>query len=386
MNKSQLSFTNNTSPYKKGVLSSALNCHEEAIEFFGKAIETNPENALAYYNRGNSYRVLGKINEALESYIIALKIAPDNADIRWNTSLLYLLTGDYQAGWALHHSRKELNKPPRTSKLYHSRVWQGQNLKNKTILIHPEQGFGDFIQFSRYANLLKTSGAIVILETHKNLYRLYKTQDIADKTIHSEEETPTIDFHTSVIDLPAIFNTTLETIPNTSPYLHPPKEIKSQWAKRIGPKDLLRVGLAYQGNPKHTNDANRSINSKLFEHLTRTPNIAFYNLQISPTKYKLNTTFDLTNDIKDFADTAGLISNLDLVVTVDTSIAHLAGALNVPTWILLPKTPDWRWLLNRNDSPWYPSMKLFRQSRRGNWTPVINEVINQLSRMSPKAI
>jgi len=255
--------------------------------------------------------------------------------------------------------------------------WQGSSLVGKTLFLHSEQGIGDMIQFIRCVKVLSTKTTKIIVECPKSLHRLFSTIPEINVLVTKEETLPPFDFYAPLLSLPAILNTTLKTIPANIPYLsianHTISPIVTQ-------SKVLNIGIVWAGSPTHKNDKNRSINLSFFSAITNIHNTQFYSLQVGDRRVDLNQEvftspiIDAGKHLGNYAETATVINQLDLIITVDTSVAHLAGAMGKPVWVLLPFAPDWRWLLERDDSPWYPTMRLFRQQERGNWTPVFNAV------------
>ena len=296
--------------------------------------------------------------------------------------MLQLLTGDFPRGWKNYSWRRKTKQYRFRPRDYEKPSWNGGELKGKTIFVYPEQGLGDTIQFVRYLPLLKQHGCRVVFETPKSLTRLFATVGIADQLIEPGETPPTIDCHAALLDLPQLLNTTLETIPSYYSYLSAPSDLKKEWANRLGPRKKFRLGIVWAGRSAHKNDRNRSIEAFLFQPLTKIRGVSVYSLQVGrngeAAKIFADTVTDIAPFLNDFADTAAAVSNLDLVVSVDTSVAHIAGALGWPIWTLLPFVPDWRWLLERDDSPWYPTMQLFRQSERNDWKTVIERLRTEL--------
>jgi hypothetical protein len=259
-------------------------------------------------------------------------------------------------------------------------------LSGRRILVHDEQGYGDTIQFARYLPLVKSRGGYVILETREALAKLLSGfVGIDELVIRSDDRRPdtACDVHIPLLSLPMLFNTLPDTVPGVTPYLHAEPEKAAFWETRTR-GDGLNVGIVWAGNPNHQNDAQRSCPPEHFAPLFSLEGVRFFSLQIGVDPRQKETLFqnypiiDTEDGLKDFADTAGLIHHLDLIISVDTAVVHLAGAMGKPVWVLLPMIPDWRWLLDRSDSPWYPSARLFRQKRRGEWEPVIREVRGNL--------
>jgi Tfp pilus assembly protein PilF len=357
---------------------------QEALQCFQKSIQFNPGYAKAYYNLGLLYQEKNQIDEAVTYYRKALQIIPDWAETHWDLSHILLLSGDFGQGW------KELEwrfrcKDYFNYSYYPQPVWNGCDIAGRTILLHAEQGFGDTIQFVRYAPLLALRGAKIILDCQKELASLLRTVTGIDHVIRYGEQLPKFDTICSLLTLPLIFETTLDNIPVKMPYVTVAPSLVQKWQHKVQEHNAqFRVGLVWAGKREHKNDRNRSCSPEIFWPLLKNANITFYTLQKGDAAVQIKNApkernlVDYTPEIADFADTAALIENLDLVITVDTSVAHLAGALGKPVWTLLPFVPDWRWLLNREDSPWYPTMRLFRQPSPGDWDSVITRIIKEL--------
>ena len=349
---------------------------DEAEKCFKLGLKFDPKRPEFLTNLGGVLQAQGRIDEAIDKFDEALIINPDYADGHWNRSLARLLTGNLVDGFKDYEWRFKLlgflgvkqNIP----------LWKGQSLTGKTILIYSEQGYGDTIQFSRYASMLSDRGAKVILETHKPLARLFEVMDEFDEVIVSGTKPIRADFQVPVMSLPHRFGTTLDTIPAEVPYL----QSLSVPILDITSKTQTVIGIAWAGNPKHKNSwaANRSLEITSLNPLFDIPDIFWVSLQVderyneAASIHKKEILYDTRDQIEDFADTAAVISGLDLIITVDTAVAHLAGALGTPVWILLSFAADWRWLLDRDDCPWYPTMKLFRQKAPGDWKSVISSV------------
>jgi len=369
-----------------GCILQNLGRHDEAVAVFDKAIAIRPQTAEFHNHRGTSLAELQRFEEAFASFDRAIALKPDLADAHWNAALFRLLTGDFARGWAAREWGRKCRAVGFIERSFEAPLWLADApLAGKTILLHGDEGLGDTIQFSRYATMVAAQGARVVLEVDAVLQPLLAGLDgVTQCLARGIDAAPAIDYHCPLSSLPLAFATRLDTIPAASAYLpHPPSERRAVWEQRLGPYDRLRVGLVWSGNPAHLNDHNRSM-----PLLTLAPlldvDAQFVSLQkdARPADKVLLTTrteiLDLTADIGDFVDTAALIDCLDLVVTVDTSVAHLAGALGKPTWIMLPYTPDYRWLLGRDDSPWYPSVRLFRQDERRDYVHVVDCVRNAL--------
>ena len=360
-----------------GIALKELEKLDEAVASYRKALAIKPDLADAHYNLGNTLIELGRLDEAVASLDRALALKPDLADAHANIGMLQLLMGDFQNGWE-HFTWRWRTKDFLRPRDYREPFWDGGKLAGKTIFVYPEQGVGDVIQFSRYLPLLAAGGGRVLFEVPKALFRLYAGGGLAENLVKAGESPPPFDCHAPLLDLPRHLKTTAETIPGCSSYLEAAGELKEEWANRLGPLTEFRVGIAWAGNPIHKNDHNRSIEASLFRPLTEIPGISIYSLQVGRNGEAARVfgegAADLAPHLTDYAETAAAIGNLDLVVSVDTSVAHLAGVLGKPVWTLLAFMPDWRWLLERDDSPWYPTMRLFRQEKRGDWRRVIEDV------------
>jgi tetratricopeptide (TPR) repeat protein len=367
-----------------GVILQNLGRHEEALACFDRALALKPDFAASFNDRGITLAALGRFDAALASYGRAIALAPDDADAHWNAALLHLLLGDLVRGFARREWGRKSRAVGFVDRQFAKPVWRGEEIADRTILLHGDEGLGDTIQFSRYAPLVAARGARVILEVQEALQPLLAEIDGVSLCIaRSRGVLPDFDLHCPLSALPHIFGTSLATIPSFR--LPPPPAARVQaWRERLGAHDRLRVGLAWSGNPAHGNDRNRSMRLSMMSPLLDT-GARFISLQKEVREDDAadlrgcTGIVDLTAHLSDFVETAALIACLDLVITVDTSVAHLAGALGCPTWILLPHIPDYRWLLDRDDSPWYPAVRLFRQDERRDYAGVIACVREELA-------
>jgi tetratricopeptide (TPR) repeat protein len=359
-----------------------LGRHDEAIAVFDSAIAIRPAFAEAFNHRGTSLAELHRFDEAFVSFDHAVALKPDLADAHWNMALFRLLTGDFAAGWAAREWGRKCRVVGFVERAFEAPLWLADApLAGKTILLHSDEGLGDTIQFCRYATLVAAQGARVLLEVDPVLQPLLAGVDgVAQCLARGRDELPQFDYHCPLSSLPLAFATRLATIPSAASYLPAPSADRLRiWEDRLGPHHRLRVGLVWSGNPAHLNDRNRSIPLQMLTPILDV-DAHFVSLQKDVRASDRSVLdahpeiIDVTADIGDFVDTAALISCLDLVLTVDTSVAHLAGALGRPTWIMLPFTPDYRWLLDRCDSPWYPSVRLFRQDEARDYADVIARV------------
>ena len=368
----------------RGIILRGLKRFDEALANYDRALAVRPDYAEALYNRGITLDELKRFDEALASYARALHARPDYVEAHWNEALLRLLTGDFSRGWAKYEWRWKNESLAMPKRNFAQPLWLGEDaIDGKTVLLHSEQGFGDTIQFCRYVPLVAARGARVIAEVAGPLQELMSNLSGATQVISKGNPLPDFDYQCPLLSLPLAFGTRLETIPSPTPYLHAPAQASKAWQARLGPKTRPRIGLAWSGNAAHKNDQNRSIGLQFLSPLLDI-GATFVSLQKDVRDADaafLREREDILHfgdALKDFSDTAALISNLDLVISVDTSVAHLAGALGKPVWVLLTYVPDWRWLLDRDDSPWYPTARLFRQNDARTWDDVIARVRDRL--------
>jgi tetratricopeptide (TPR) repeat protein len=352
---------------------------DAALESYSRALAINPRLATALNNRGNLFRSRKQFAKALLDYRQALALDPAFADAHYNLGQLALLQGDLAAGWPEYEWRRLIKEALtlRTRELPQP-AWFGEHALGKRIFLHAEQGIGDTIQFCRYVSMVAGLGAEVALEVQRPLRELLAGLDGVSQLISAGEAIPSTDFQCSLMSLPGAFQTTLETIPCPVAYLRSDPRKVARWREVLGPRKRPRIGLAWSGNARHSNDHNRSVTlAQWVKHLP--DEFDFFCLQSEIRDADRDTlhsgakirTFD---SHLDFAETAALIETLDLVISVDTSLAHLSGAMGKETWILLAFLPDWRWLLDRKDSPWYPTATLYRQPMAGDWDSVMADV------------
>jgi tetratricopeptide (TPR) repeat protein len=358
-----------------------LNRAAEALADYDRALALKPDFAFAHVNRGNALRYLGRPQEALASFDRAIALAPELADAHWNKALAYLAQGDFERGWSGYEWRwKRGVEIPRDFK---QPQWRGGDLGGKTILLHAEQGFGDSIQMLRYLPLVAARAGRIVLELPDALIPLVAATD--NLTVLARgAPLPPFDLHCPLMSLPLAFSTRLDTVPAPVPYLHAPPERLTAWQARLAEAPRPRVGLVWSGKPSHKNDHNRSIPLARLAPLLSVAGVRFVSLQRDYRDADLPflsaaPIMRLDGALHDFADTAAAISHLDLVIAVDTAVAHLAGALGKPVWVVLSHIQDWRWLTGREDSPWYPTARLFRQSQAGDWDDVIARLAQTLA-------
>ncbi len=393
--------------------------YSKAMVFYKKTIELSPQHINAYSNLSVAYSKLGMLEKAYETLEYALRLDPSHsdrhpdlndgqfdthsekqvsrlpgyADARWNRALLLLLNGDFKKGWAEYEWRFMCAENP-TRNINTGRPWDGKPFPGKTILVHEEQGMGDTFQFIRYLPMVKQMGGHVIFEALPTMIRLVQSLDCIDRLWVRKDEIDSgavdrFDYRISLMSLPSKFNTTLENIPADIPYIKADQSLTRIWEKRINNDDSYKVGIAWAGSPDNRNDINRSIPLSDFSVLKEIKGVTLYSLQKDKyenwTDMDPNEIFesDLGAEISDFADTAAIIENLDLIISIDTALVHLAGAMGKEIWTLLPSIPDWRWMQDRDDSPWYPTMTLFRQPDRNDWKSVFKKIREKLQALVP---
>jgi tetratricopeptide (TPR) repeat protein len=402
----------------RGVCLSAVKRHEEAGADYEKSIALDPSQAETHNNLGLLHWNFGRLEQAFACFDRALAIRPDFQAVLTNKALvlldlqmldeafatfhrslalnpsdpltsfslatLELLTGDFERGWPRREARWKLAAAALVNRGFSQPLWLGDPpLEGKTILLHSDEGLGDAIQFARYVPMVAALGARVILEVEPPIQQLLGGIAGVSTCIGRSSALP-FDLHCPLATLPLAFKTQLETIPSAAPYIPAPSaERVKAWQDRLGPRNRFRIGLVWAGNPDHRNDHNRSIALRTLAPLLER-DVQIFSLQKGVRDQdrvflgERPDIIDLTEHLTDFSETAALMSCLDLVISVDTSVVHLAGALGTPVWTMLPFNPDWRWLLNRDDSPWYASMKLFRQPARGDWASVVDRMGREL--------
>lgn len=358
---------------------------EKAYQCYDMALKIDPRLTSAINNMGVAHREEGRLDKAHTYFRNAMKIDPSDPESYWNEAITYLLEGRLMEGWQLYEWRFRKKDCPVIDRKFSNLRWTGASIQDKTILLCAEQGLGDTVQFIRYAPLIAEKGAKVVVECQKELVSLVQTVKGIGEVIEKNKELPAFDEWCPLLSLPMIFETTLETVPANVPYFEVHPEKKTQWKQRLFHDPAgFRVGLAWAGNPKYRHDRIRSCPFELFARLKEVEGVVLYSLQkdVANKPHQVLSggaiIIDYMEEVRDFSDTAALIDNLDLVISVDTAVAHVAGALGKKVWTLLRYSPDWRWMLHRRDSPWYPTMKLFRQPKFGDWESVIDEVLCEL--------
>ncbi len=362
----------------RGIALHELTRYEEALASHDRAVALRPDSAVTHHNRGVAFYKLQRLEEAVACYEQALALQPDLPEAHYAEAHYRLLTGDLPLGWEKAEWRWKLEPLKSNTRDFAQPQWSGsQSIAGRTVLLHSADGFGDAIQFCRYAPLVAARGARVILEVLKPQQELMRTLAGVTQVVAQGEPLPDFDLQCSLLSLPLAFGTRLATIPAATPYLRAAAALADIWNARLGPRNRPRVGIAWSGNPVHHDDRNRSIELRSLLPLLVGIDATFVSLHRdvrdadAAVLAERGDILHFGGELEDYADTAALISNLDLVVCVDTSVAHLAGALAKPLWVLLPFMPDWRWLLDRDDSPWYPTARLFRQDGTRAWDGVI---------------
>jgi lipoprotein NlpI len=383
--KKSLSINPNqpTALYNMAVELQKLTRLDEALACYNQTLKLNPQDISALINRGNTLKDLKQYQAAIASFENALALQPNIPSAHWNKALTHILLGEYEQGWKEYEWGWQCGErgTPRT---YSQPTWLGQEpIAGKTILIHPEQGFGDLIQFSRYVPMLEKLGAKVILEAPASLVELMVSLSPTLTVIKEGEPLPAFDFVCPVMSLPLALKTSLETIPANTPYLSVSETKKQYWQAKLGKKTKPRIGIVWSGSTTNPIDNNlcarRNIPLEQLQSLFELP-LEFHVLQKDirpedhPILQSLRQLHCHQDELKDFADTAALIQEMDLVISVCTSVAHLAGALGHKAWVLLPYSADYRWMLNEKDSPWYPTIELIRSNKIADWSEVVHQV------------
>jgi Tfp pilus assembly protein PilF len=350
---------------------------EIALSHFRQALELRPDLAQAHVNIGNALRDSGNMAGAIDSYRSAVAARPEDAHAHYALGIALLSLGQFPEGWKEFEWRLRM---PHLGlrRSFSAPQWKGEDVRGKRILLHAEGGHGDALQFVRYVDRVQRLGAEVSLECQSALVSLFAQSQEIGKCFARGESLPPFDFHSSLVSLPMIFGADSDSIASNVPYLKTSEAKIELWRKKIGNQNKFKVGIAWAGS-RLVKD-NRSRDLAVFEPLLKIAGADFYSLQFGDEAGQADSmnVYKVLNANSDFADSAAMVSNLDLVISVDTSTAHLAGALGKPVWVLLPRIPDWRWLLEGSHSPWYPTMTLFRQKRAGDWDTPISEMVESL--------
>lgn len=373
-----------------------VNRLEESMAIYQDLDRLIPNNPSILYNIAFTFKKLGLLAESIPYYNRTLELNPNHTEALFSRGLAYLVVGDFEKGW--HGYEWRYNRPSQGSlRDYTEPRWDGSDLQGKTILLHAEQGLGDTFQFIRYARLVKEKNGIVIVAVQKPLVTLMKLCKDIDVVISLDETPPHFDVHSPIMSLPYVLKTTIDTIPNEIPYLYSDEKLVNKWKEKLAHDKNFKIGICWQGNDNYATPllratvAQKSVHPKQLAPICKVPGVSVYSLQKTTGTDQLNDLpegmkiitfdgdFDQTNGR--FMDTAAVIKNLNLVITVDTSISHLASGLGTPTWVMLPNPADWRWMMNRTDSPWYPKvLRLFKQPTPGDWETMIQEVAQELNK------
>ena len=367
-----------------GGINARLGRPQAALAFYERALDHAPKSATLLINKGTALCALTRYHEALASFCAAIVIEPDRAEAHYNAGLVRLRLGDFENGWRDYEWRWRKADWADKRRNFTAPLWLGaEPIEGKTILLHAEQGLGDTIQFVRYVPLMARRGATVIVECQTELKNLLCDIPGAARLIARGEVLPAFDLHCPLLSLPLAF-AGLSSLSASVPYLRPQAERTAKWRDRLPANGRLRVGVCWAGSGAHLNDRNRSIPLERLAALLSVSGIDFINLQkeVSDAEAAIlreHGVHQLGQEFADFADTAAVISMLDLVISVDTSVAHLAGAMAKATAVLLPFSPDFRWMLDRTDTPWYPTMRLFRQTSIGDWRGPLDRLAGELA-------
>jgi hypothetical protein len=350
-----------------------LGLHQQAIKSYQQALQLAPSLHDSRIALATCLQARGEVQQALVECAKVLKAAPDHAEAHWNYALLLLLQGNYGAGFREYEWRWKKRRFTSPVRKFSEPRWYGDSLSGKTLLVYAEQGLGDTIQFCRYLPLLVEHGGSVVFECHQPLATLMQSLGETIRIVPFGQMLPPFDYHVPLLSLPHLLGSSFETIPASVPYLSSPKERLLFWRSVMPTDNMLKVGLCWAG--KAYPDPARSCSPSVLQPFTAVQHVSWISLQMgegaSTQPFPLT---DLTMLVQDFADTAGLVAQLDLVITIDTAVAHLAGALGKETWLMVPSAPDWRWGVDRKNCPWYPTMRLFRQQHAGRWDDVIKQL------------
>ena len=356
---------------------------QEALESYRQLLALKPDHLSGWINLGGSLHAVNRFPEAIEAQRRALEIDPQSSEAHWNLALSLLAIGDYRQGWREYQWRLGGSAFP--TSFAGRPMWDGSPLAGRTLLVRCEQGFGDALQFYRYLELLVREGVSLVLECRPELFTLFASQSPAVSCFALGEAPPGFDTFAYLLSLPFLLGTTLDNIPSLTPYLEADPALCAHWRERMKGGGRLKVGLVWAGSAGYSNDRERSLPLALLAPLAALPGIELYSLQLGAAAADLATVpwgsavRDLSAELRDFSDTAAVVANLDLVVSVDTAVAHLSGALGRRVCLMLPSHCDWRWLSGRSDSPWYPTLRLYRQGARGDWQPVISAIAQELN-------
>ena len=359
---------------------------EGALRHYAEALTHDRSSASAFNNYGNVLREMGEPEAAIPFLQRSVQLAPTASTPNFNLAVAYLLSGDYVRGWPQYEHRWNFEHLAGTLPGYSQPRWTGQNLRDKTILVIQEQGLGDTIQFVRFVFGLHSAGARVILQVNDNLAPLFAGSPVIYQIIDVKDVAQVFDYWTPIMSIPGVQGVTLTNLPHQLQYLSARSDLIREWQDRLGFKKRLRVGFCWSGRPDSWINRHKGMPFEIMLALIkRNPTTEWFNLQVECTAEQAkileeNGVRNFSSQIRNFSDSAALIHHMDVVISVDTAVAHLSGAMGRPTWIPLNwYGTDWRWLLGRDDSPWYPAARLFRQTQLGDWDPVVDRIHQYLS-------
>jgi Tfp pilus assembly protein PilF len=359
---------------------------EQAAACFRRVLELRPGSLEAIDNLGGTLHAMGELEQAVECYETALAIDPDRSESNFYRGLTWLTMGELKRGWEGYQRRFDCKGYPILE--FRQPLWDGTPLDGRGILLYADQGLGDSIQFVRYSSLIHEKGGHAVVVCQKSLERILMSCPHVEAAVTEGAVVPDLDVYLPISSLPAIFETSLATIPNDVPYLFADPRLVKSWGAELGSYQGFKIGVCWQGNPAHAKDRDRSFPLARLEPVAQVKGVRLFSLQTGRGAEQLGEVggrfaiTDLGGRLGDLMDTAAVMKNLDLMITPDTALAHLAGALGVPAWVALPFAPDWRWLLEREYSPWYPSIRLFRQQRWGDWDGVFQCMAGELKKGS----
>lgn len=360
---------------------------DRAIDHGRRAVQLRPDLAQTHFSLAGALMCNGQLADAVAAYEAGLALTPDNRPARMYLSFALLLKGDFERGWREYEFRFT-NVGLKFGHQGRQRpMWQGEPLDGKVILLHREQGHGDTFQFLRFVPMVAAKGARVVLEISPDMKRLLAHTEGAAVVTAWGESRPEFDLQCPLPSLPRMFGVGLHTVPAAIPYIRADPGLVEHWKDRLAGPEGLRVGLVWAGSPTNSDDRNRSLHYSELQPLSEIPGVAFFSLQKGPACARVDAAGPLCltvlgDQLDDFADTAAVLDQLDVVITVDTAVAHLAGAMGKRTWVMLQFAPDWRWMLDRTDSPWYPTVRLFRQCRPGEWGAVVDSIGRELAALA----
>jgi len=350
----------------------------EAEECYRKCISFEPKYAEIFFNLGNSLRYQNKNGEAIEAFLKAIDLNPDFEIAHVHLAFSLFAIGDIQAAWPEYEWRWKVSNFPTPARSMDQPLWDGTPLNGKRVLVHSEQGFGDTLQFARFVACVADMGGTVLFETQRELTKLMETAPSVFQSLSRGDPLPEFDIHVPLISIPYVISTSWESLPLNIPYLRPDPVKSNDWAGRLEFPKLIKIGITWQSSKEQLSSSIKSCPLSAFAPLIKLQDIQWVSLQKevpisdAPLPKELQ---DISDGLNDFSDTAAAIDQLDLVISVDTAVAHLAGALGKPVWLLLSTAGDWRWMVDREDSPWYPTMRIFRQTKLGDWNSVIDRLV-----------